>query len=110
MGESCYIGPNCVLFGAGGISVGAKSMLSPGVVIASHGHRSNAPDTPMRDLPSEFKPVVLEGNVWVGSNATILLGVTIGAGSVIGAGAVVTRDLPPRSLALGIPARVVKQL
>jgi acetyltransferase-like isoleucine patch superfamily enzyme len=110
LGDDCFVGPNCVLFGAGGISLGAKSMLSPGVVIASHGHRYDRPEMPMRDLPSEFKPVVLEENVWVGSNATILFGVTIGAGSVIGAGAVVTKDVPPRSVALGTPARVAKQL
>ena len=97
LGDGCFVGPNCVLFGAGGISMGARSMLSPGVVIASHGHRYGRSETPMRDQPSEFKPVVLEENVWVGSNATILFGVTIGAGSVIGAGAVVTRDVPAGS-------------
>lgn len=110
LGDDVFIGPNCVLFGAGGIELGTKSMLSPGVVVASHGHASDQPTVPMRDLPSVFAPVVIEENVWVGSNATILPGVTIGAGTVIGAGAVVTGDIPPRSLALGVPARVVRQI
>lgn len=110
LGDEVFIGPNCVLFGAGGITLGAKSMLSPGVVVASHGHRSDLPETPMRDLPSEFRPVIIEENVWVGSNATILPGVTIGGGSVIGAGAVVTKDIPPRSLALGVPAQLIRQI
>ena len=74
IGNDCYIGPNCVLFGAGGISVGAKSMLSPGVVVTSHGHRIDQPETPVHDLPSIFETVVIHENVWVGSNATILPG------------------------------------
>ena len=110
IGNDCYIGPNCVLFGAGGISVGAKSMLSPGVVVTSHGHRIDQAETPMHDLPSIFETVVIHENVWVGSNATILPGVTIGERCVIGAGAVVTRDVPPHSLAVGVPARVVRQI
>lgn len=54
-------------------------------------------------------PVILERGVWVGARAIVLKGVTIGAGSVVGAGAVVTRSLPERSLAVGNPARIVRQ-
>lgn len=54
-------------------------------------------------------PIVLERGVWVGARAIILKGVTIGEGAAIGAGAVVTRSVPPRSLAVGNPARVVRQ-
>ena len=85
-------------------------MLSPGVVVTSHGHRIDQPETPMHDLPSIFETVVIHENVWVGSNATILPGVTIGERCVIGAGAVVTRDVPAHSLAVGVPARVVRQI
>lgn len=56
------------------------------------------------------KPIVIGDNVWIGSGAMVLAGVTIGENSVIGAGAVVTKDIPPNVLALGNPARVVKSL
>jgi len=55
-------------------------------------------------------PVRIEPNVWLGTRVIVLRGVTIGEGSVVGAGSVVTRSLPPRSFAAGVPARVVKNL
>jgi acetyltransferase-like isoleucine patch superfamily enzyme len=54
------------------------------------------------------KPVIIENNVWIGSAAIILPGVHIGSGAVIGAGAVVTRDVPARTVVIGIPARPLK--
>jgi acetyltransferase-like isoleucine patch superfamily enzyme len=56
------------------------------------------------------RPIVIEDGVWVGGNVTIGPGVTIGSGSVIGSGAVVMRSIPPYSLVVGVPARVVKRL
>ncbi|MFS0782476.1 2,3,4,5-tetrahydropyridine-2,6-dicarboxylate N-acetyltransferase [Bacillus sp. 1P06AnD] len=60
--------------------------------------------------PPSAKPVVIEDDVLVGANAVVLEGVTIGKGSVIAAGAVVTKDIPPYSVAAGIPAKVIKQI
>lgn len=60
--------------------------------------------------PSESAPIILEDEVWLGARVIVLKGVTIGRGAVIGAGSVVTRDVPPRSLAVGAPARVVRAL
>jgi len=54
-------------------------------------------------------PVVIEDHVWIGAKATILTGVRLGEGSIIGAGAVVTKDIPPYSIAVGVPAKVIKQ-
>jgi maltose O-acetyltransferase len=62
-----------------------------------------------KELP-ESMPIVLEENVWLGARVIVLKGVTIGAGSVIGAGSIVTKNIPPRSLAVGMPARVVREL
>lgn len=62
-----------------------------------------------KELP-ESMPIILEENVWLGARVIVLKGVTIGAGSVIGAGSIVTKDIPPRSLAVGMPARVVREL
>ncbi len=110
IGDASYIGPNCVLFGAGEIEIGAHVLISPGVIIASHQHTFARRDIPMSEQTSEFAPVVIEDNVWIGSNATIIPGVRVGTGAVIGAGAVVTRDVAANSLVLGVPARAVKQL
>jgi acetyltransferase-like isoleucine patch superfamily enzyme len=106
IGARSYIGPNSVLFGAGGIELGEAVQVSPGVVITSHQHTFERSDVDMRDQPIEFARVVIERDVWIGANATILPGVRIGAGTVVGAGAVVTADLPARVVALGVPARV----
>ena len=58
----------------------------------------------------ESAPIVLEDNVWLGARVIVLRGVTIGTGSVVGAGSVVAHDVPPRSLAVGVPARVIRSL
>ena len=56
------------------------------------------------------QPVVIEDDVWIGGNVTVLPGVTIGQGSVVAAGAVVTQDVPPRTLVGGVPAKVIREL
>jgi acetyltransferase-like isoleucine patch superfamily enzyme len=64
-------------------------------------------DRPIRDQGVTNKGIVIDDDVWVGSNVTFLDGVHVGTGCVIGAGAVVTKDLPPYSVAAGVPARVI---
>jgi acetyltransferase-like isoleucine patch superfamily enzyme len=108
LGEHCYVGPNCVLFGGGGIELHAAVLVAPGVVIASHQHTFELAGIDIREQPLDFGRVVIERDVWIGANATILPGVRIGTGTVVGAGAVVSRDLPARVLALGVPARPVR--
>jgi acetyltransferase-like isoleucine patch superfamily enzyme len=70
--------------------------------VASEGRRARA--------PGEASPVVVEDDVWLCLGVTVLRGVTIGAGTVVAAGSVVTRSLPPRVLAGGAPARVIREL
>lgn len=110
LGDNVYIGPNSVLFGAGDIVIGNNVLISPCVVITSHQHTFQEKGIPVRDQPTEFNAVTIEDDVWVGSNAVILPGVTIGKGAIIGAGAVVTQDIPQFSMAVGVPARVVKDI
>lgn len=62
-----------------------------------------------RQRAPEPRPVIIEDNVWIGNRVTVLPGVTIGEGAVVGAGSVVLADIPPRSLAMGNPARVIKK-
>jgi len=110
IGDDTYVGPKTILFGAGGIDIGSHVLISPGVLITSHQHRFVTGDESIGSQPSEFDSVVIEDNVWIGGNSTILPGVTIGSGSVVGAGAVVTKSVPRRTLAIGVPARVVRKL
>lgn len=106
IGRETYIGPNCVLFGAAGIDIGDAVLVSPGVVITSHQHSIALADVAIREQPLRFGRVVVESNVWIGANATILPGVRICTGSVVGAGAVVTHDVPAGKVVVGVPARV----
>ena len=55
-------------------------------------------------------PVVIEDNVWIGANVTVMPGVTIGKHSVVAAGSVVTTDIPPDTMAAGVPAKIIKKL
>jgi acetyltransferase-like isoleucine patch superfamily enzyme len=97
------------------IRIGNNVMFGPGVTVRGGNHRFDVVGTPIRAITDEMKRpeddpgVVIEDDVWVGGGATILGGVTVGRGSVIGGSAVVTKDVPPYSIAVGNPARVVKQ-
>ena len=62
---------------------------------------------PINDQPVVVDPVIIEDDVWIGLNAVILQGVTIGRGTIVGAGAVVNKSIPPWSIAVGVPARVI---
>uniref|UniRef100_A0AAU2VJL8 Acetyltransferase n=1 Tax=Streptomyces sp. NBC_00008 TaxID=2903610 RepID=A0AAU2VJL8_9ACTN len=90
------------------IRIGNGVMIAPGVTLATTGH----PVHPARrvDFARFSEPIVIEDKVWIGSNVVVLPGVRIGYGSVIGAGSVVSRDIPPMTVALGTPCRVVREI
>lgn len=92
----------------GGITIGNMVRISPHVSIVSFDHEFKDPNTPIKDQYKRLGRIVIEDDVWIGTHATITQGVRIGKGSVIGAGAVVTEDIPPYSVAVGVPARVIK--
>lgn len=94
------------IFGAGGVHIGARTSISTLCSIASITH-SERIATRRHGIEAA---VVIEEDCWLGTGAIILPGVRIGRGSIVGAGAVVTRDIPPLSLAVGVPARVVRQI
>jgi len=108
IGNDVYIGPFCVLFGTGEIEIGDNCLISPGTIITSRQHTFADLDMTIGRQTSELARIVIEEDVWIGSNAVILPGIRIGRGSVIGAGAVVTKHIPPYSVAVGVPARVIK--
>lgn len=90
------------------IVIGARCSIGTYVIIMDNDFHRIEPER--RDEKPPSAPIVLEDNVWLGARVTVLRGVTIGAGSAVGAGSVVTKDIPPRSVAIGSPARVVRQL
>jgi maltose O-acetyltransferase len=94
------------IFGGGGVHIGARTRISTGCSIASITHSEQIAT---RNLGIEI-PVRIEEDCWLGTGAIVLPGVCIGKGSIIGAGAVVTKDVPAYSLAIGVPARVVRQI
>ncbi len=106
IGHHVSIHQMCYLEGIGGLRIGSHVSLSHSVSIITHEHDYIQTKIPIRDADIILKPVIIEDDVWIGAGARILGGVTIGQGSVIGAGAVVTKSIPPGSIAVGVPASV----
>lgn len=108
VGDDFFLNVNCKLMDSGKIAIGNHVFIAPNVCIVTEEH---AMDVKQRLEGLEYThPVYIGDNVWICTGAIILPGVTIGANSVIGAGAVVTKDIPPNSLAVGNPCRVIKEL
>lgn len=108
VGKNVFMNYNAVLVDDGDIFIGDDVMFGPNVTIVTAEH----PLSPelRREGYQYNKPVHIGNNVWIGAGATVLAGVTIGDNSVIGAGAVVTRDIEPNSVAVGVPARIIKKI
>jgi acetyltransferase-like isoleucine patch superfamily enzyme len=104
-----FVGPYCVIYGHGGVTIGSNTLLSMHCRILSSNHTVPAPGILIRSQPDVLMPTRIGSDVWLGAGVTVLGGVTIGDGCVVGAGAVVTHDLAPYSVAIGIPASVVRQ-
>ena len=108
LGERSFIGANAVMgAGGGGITIGNDVLIGQCVNIHSENHNFDQPGLLIREQGISFEGVVVEDDVWIGSKATVVDGVTIGRGAVIGAGAVVTKSVPPYSVAVGVPAKVI---
>lgn len=106
-GENVFVNQGCTFMDNGGISIGDNVMIAPKVSLITGGHP--LPLAERREYVTRA-PIVIEDDVWIGTAAVVTQGVTIGAGSVVAAGAVVTRDVPARTLVVGVPARVVKNV
>jgi acetyltransferase-like isoleucine patch superfamily enzyme len=89
------------------VSIGDGTLIAEGVHITDFDHRIDRVDIPIKDQGVVTSPVRIGADVWLGRGVTVLRGVDIGQGSVVGAHAVVTRDIPPYSVAVGVPARVI---
>lgn len=107
IGDRSAVGERNVLWGQGGLTIGRNCLFGPGVTIISEDHAFEDPDVTIRAQGHRRAPIVIGDDCWLGANATILKGVTIGDGAVVGAGAVVNADVPPYAIAVGVPARIV---
>ena len=108
MGNNVYCNMDCVFLDVNTITIGNNVMLGPRVNLFTAGHPIDA-DVRISDL--EFGlPIVIEDKVWIGGNATILPGVTVGENSIVAAGAVVTKDVPADSIVGGNPARLIRMI
>jgi acetyltransferase-like isoleucine patch superfamily enzyme len=106
-GEEVSFGPGVSIYEPrAGLEIGSHCMIAAGVAICGTSHTTARTDVPMRHQEAIAQKIVIEDDVWVGMRAVILPGVTIGRGSIVGAGSIVTRDIPPFSVAWGNPCSV----
>ncbi len=106
IGDGTWIGQQCFFHSAGGLEIGAKVGIGPGVRIITSAHQEAGRELAILDSPLRFAPVVIEDDADIGVSAVILPGVRIGQGAQVGAGALVAEDVPAYAVAAGVPARV----
>lgn len=106
IGKRVFINAGCKFQDQGGITIGDDVLVGHNCVIATLNHAMD-PEHRADMIPA---PVCIGDKVWIGANVTILQGVTIGEGAIIAAGAVVNKDVPPRTVVGGIPAKVIKTI
>jgi acetyltransferase-like isoleucine patch superfamily enzyme len=107
IGDDTYIGPRCIIGAGGGINIGSNVTMGAGVELLAENHRFEDIDLLISEQGVTRQGINIENNVWLGNRVIVLDGIRIGTGAVVGAGSVVTRDLPPYSIAVGNPARVM---
>ncbi len=108
IGQNVNINPYCLIYGAGGLTIGDNVMIATSCVIIPSSHNHDRTDIPMTFQGITCKGIKIGNDVWLGARVVVTDGVEIGEGSIIGAGAIVSRNIPPYSIAVGVPARVVK--
>ncbi len=108
IGENFYSNVNLVILDGAKVTFGDNVFIAPNCGFHTAGHPL---DAEQRNKGLEYaRPIVVGNNVWIGANVVVVPGVTIGDNCVIGAGSVVTKDIPPHSLAVGNPCRVIREI
>ena len=107
IGRNLFINQNCTMYDLGGLDIADDVMIGPNVSLITSGH----PIAPsQRRAGVTASPIVIERNVWIAANVTVIGGVTIGENSVVAAGSVVTKDVPANTLVGGNPAKVIRSI
>lgn len=106
IGKNVFLNMGCKFQDQGGIYIGDGALIGHNVVLATLNHAKSPKDRSSM-LPA---PIHIGKHVWIGSNATVLPGVTIGDGAIVAAGAVVTHDVPENTIVGGVPARILRHL
>lgn len=106
LGKRVFINSGCRFQDQGGITIGDDVLIGHNAVLATLNH-GFAPDKRKDMHPA---PIVIGSNVWIGANATVLPGVTVGKNAIIAAGAVVTKDVPENAVVGGVPGKVIKYI
>ena len=109
IGDNVSINPYTLISGYGGVSIGSQTRIASHVSIIASNHIFCDPQTPIMHQGCDGKGISIGNDVWVGTGARILDGIRINDGAVIGAGAVVTKDVPPRTVVVGVPSRKVSE-
>lgn len=110
VGRRTFIGESVVVRGQGGVTIGDDVLIAPQAKILAVNHNFGDVGRPVIAQGISGRGIVIEDGAWIGAGAAILDGVRVGRGAVIGANAVVTKDIPPHTLAVGAPARVIRDL
>lgn len=103
IGNDSFVGPYTVIYGNGHVVIGDQVLIAARCSIASINHNFDGQHKAIAEQGLDCRPVVLEDNVWLGMNVTIVPGVRVGSGSVIAAGTTVYKDIPPNSFVRGYP-------
>ncbi|NMA15463.1 MAG: hypothetical protein GX930_09575 [Clostridia bacterium] len=108
--DGTHIGDNTIIDVCDHITIGKEVAIGPNCIIYTHDHDYTQPDKPAWKGGVITKPVVIKDGAWIGSGVTILPGITIGERAVVAAGAVVTKDIEPRTIVGGVPAKIIRAL
>lgn len=108
IGHNSHFAPGCVLYGQGGLKIGAYNNIAAHTVFATVGHDHSAADIPMTLAGRKTGPITLEDDIWIAANVTVCANTVIAGGCVIGANAVVTKNTEPMGIYFGVPAKRVR--
>jgi acetyltransferase-like isoleucine patch superfamily enzyme len=110
IGRGTFVGESVVIRGQGGVTIGEHVLIAPQAKIVAVNHNYTDLSRPVIDQGITCRGIVIEDGAWIGTGAAVLDGVRVGRGAVIGANAVVTRDVPPHTVAVGSPAAVARHI
>lgn len=107
IGDDCNFGEDVFITAGGGVRIGNFVGIGAGAKIWSVNHKYEDPDVPWLKQGWEYKEVIIEDDAWIGANAFVMPGVTVGKGAILSAGTILSKSIPPYSIAAGNPGRVI---